>query len=116
MPNGVVDLVVPDEAAGVQVAKQYLSYFQGPLTPRAEHINRCTDQRLLRDVIPENRKRIYAMKSVITLLADIDSVLYLREGYGVGMHTALVNCISSVWLPSVTDVNRCALPAAQSEL
>ena len=30
VPNGVVDVAVPDEAAAVDVARQYLSYFQGP--------------------------------------------------------------------------------------
>ena len=29
--NGVIDVAVADEAEGVRVAKQYLSYFQGPL-------------------------------------------------------------------------------------
>ena len=29
--NGVVDIAVADEAEAVAVAKQYLSYFQGPL-------------------------------------------------------------------------------------
>ncbi len=31
VPNGVVDIAVADEAEAVAVAKQYLSYFQGPL-------------------------------------------------------------------------------------
>ena len=30
-PNGVVDVAVSDEAQGVRVARQYLSYFQGSL-------------------------------------------------------------------------------------
>src|SRR5678810_538892 len=30
VPNGVVDIAVEDEAEAVRVAKQYLSYFQGP--------------------------------------------------------------------------------------
>ena len=30
VPNGVVDIPVTDEAEAVRVAKQYLSYFQGP--------------------------------------------------------------------------------------
>src|SRR5213592_3688137 len=31
VPSGVVDIAVQDEAEAVAVAKQYLSYFQGPL-------------------------------------------------------------------------------------
>ena len=30
VPNGVVDVAVPDEAAAVDVARRYLSYFAGP--------------------------------------------------------------------------------------
>ena len=30
-PNGVVDVVVPDEAAAVGVTKKLLAYFQGPV-------------------------------------------------------------------------------------
>ena len=45
--NGVVDIVVADEAEAVAVAKQYLSYFQG----RTDDWE-CADQTLLRDVVP----------------------------------------------------------------
>jgi acetyl/propionyl-CoA carboxylase alpha subunit/acetyl-CoA carboxylase carboxyltransferase component len=82
--NGVVDLPVEDEAEAVLVAKQYLSYFQGFL-PAWE----CADSRELRHVIPENRLRIYDVRRVIGLLADTDSVLELRRGFGPGMVTAL---------------------------
>jgi acetyl-CoA carboxylase carboxyltransferase component len=82
--NGVVDVRVEDEREAVRVAKQYLSYFQGPLA-RWE----CVDQRLLRRAIPENRLRIYDVRSVISQLADTGSVLELRRGFGHGMVTAL---------------------------
>ena len=40
VPNGVVDVAVADEAAAVDVARRYLSYFQGPVddwaAPRPE--------------------------------------------------------------------------------
>jgi acetyl-CoA carboxylase carboxyltransferase component len=82
--NGVVDLPVVDEAEAVQVAKQYLSYFQGPIT-----MWECDDQRRLRTIIPENRLRIYDVRSVIETLADTGSVLELRRQFGLGMVTAL---------------------------
>ena len=82
--NGVVDVAVADEAEAVAVAKQYLSYFQGPLDHWA-----CADQRRLRDVIPENRLRIYDVRTVIETLADEGSVLELRRHFGHGMVTAL---------------------------
>jgi acetyl/propionyl-CoA carboxylase alpha subunit len=84
-PNGVIDVVVRDEAEGVRVAKRYLSYFQGA-TPGWT----CVDQRLLRRAIPENRLRVYDVRKVIDMLADNDSVLELRAQFGPGMVTALV--------------------------
>jgi acetyl/propionyl-CoA carboxylase alpha subunit len=84
VPNGVVDVSVADEAAAVRVARQYLSYFQGSL-PNWD----CADQRLLRGVIPENRLRVYDVRSVIETLADTGSVLELRPHFGLGMITSL---------------------------
>ena len=85
VPNGVVDVAVADEAEAVRAAKQYLSYFQGPLAAWE-----CADQRLLRRVVPENRLRVYDVHTVIDTLADTGSVLELRRGFGVGVVTALV--------------------------
>ena len=81
--NGVVDIVVPDEAAAVAAAKQYLGYFQGA-TPDWS----CADQRELRHVIPEDRKRGYDVRAAIYGLFDNDSVLELRRDFGLGMVTA----------------------------
>src|SRR3546814_8878703 len=85
VPNGVVDVLVPDEAAAVATAKQYLSYFSGPVDDWT-----APDQALLRDVIPENRLRVYDVHSAIDGLADPGSVLELRSQFGVGMVTALI--------------------------
>ncbi len=84
VPNGVVDVAVADEADAVAVARKYLSYFQGPLQEWT-----CADQRLLRHAIPENRLRVYDVRAVIETMADTDSVLELRRGFGPGMVTAL---------------------------
>jgi acetyl-CoA carboxylase carboxyltransferase component len=85
MPNGVVDIGVADEAAAVDAARQYLSYFQGPVSDFE-----CADQRLLRTAIPENRLRIYDVRALIETLADTGSVLELRRHFGLGMVTALI--------------------------
>ncbi|MEO5723117.1 MAG: carboxyl transferase domain-containing protein [Ilumatobacteraceae bacterium] len=82
--NGVVDIAVADEAEAVQVAKQYLSYFQGPLDEWD-----AADQRTLRHVIPEDRKRSYDVRAVIEAMFDAGSVLELRRDFGLGMVTAL---------------------------
>jgi len=84
-PNGVIDVVVEDEAEAVNVAKQYLSYFQGAVDTWD-----CPDQRLLRRAIPENRLRIYDVRTVIDTMADSGSVLELRKEFGLGMVTALI--------------------------
>jgi len=83
--NGVIDIVVADEAEAVRVARQYLSYFQGPVNEWA-----CADQRELRQVIPENRLRVYEVRRVIDLIADKGSVLELRRDFGTNMITAFV--------------------------
>jgi acetyl/propionyl-CoA carboxylase alpha subunit/acetyl-CoA carboxylase carboxyltransferase component len=85
VPNGVVDIAVEDEAEAVKVAKKYLSYFQGPVRDWE-----CADQRILRNIIPENRLRIYDVRAVIETLADTGSVLELRRHFGLGMVTALI--------------------------
>jgi acetyl/propionyl-CoA carboxylase alpha subunit len=84
-PNGVIDVLVDDEAEAVRVAKRYLSYFQGPLDGWT-----CADQRRLRRLVPENRLRAYDVRAVIETLADADAVLELRRHFGRGMVTALI--------------------------
>ncbi len=82
--NGVIDIVVADEAEAVRVAKQYLSYFQGRTADWS-----MPDQSALRDVVPVDRLRAYDIRRAIDGLFDIDSVLELRREFGVGMVTAL---------------------------
>ena len=85
VPNGVIDVLVEDEIEAVDAAKRYLSYFQGPINGWS-----APDQRLLRRTIPENRLRVYDIRSVIETLADHGSVLELRPQFGIGIVTALV--------------------------
>ena len=82
--NGVIDVLVGDDAEAVAAAKKYLAYFQGAL---AEW--NCAEQHLLRSAIPENRLRVYDVRKVITTLADTNSVLELTGGFGAGMFTGL---------------------------
>ena len=85
VPNGVVDIAVADEEEAIQVARKYLSYFQGATEEWS-----CSDQRELRRLVPENRLRVYDVRKVIDVLADNDSVLEIRRGYGPGMVTAFI--------------------------
>lgn len=83
--NGVVDVVVDDEAEAVAIAQRYLGYFQGPRGDWS-----APDQRRLRHVVPESRVRAYDVRRAIETLADDDSVLELRAGFAPGIVTALV--------------------------
>lgn len=85
VPNGVVDVAVADEAAAVRVARRYLSYFQGPRDDWE-----APDGRLLRHVVPENRRRAYDVRAAVAGLADPESALELRPEFGVGVLTCLV--------------------------
>jgi acetyl-CoA carboxylase carboxyltransferase component len=82
--NGGGDLRVAGDSAAVAAAKRYLSYFHGP----AERFT-APDQRLLRHIVPEERKRAYEVRRVIEALCDQDSVLELRVGFGAGVVTTL---------------------------
>jgi len=82
--NGVIDILVNDDVEAVAAARKYLSFFQGPVADWD-----CVDQRLLRSAVPENRLRVYDVRSVVETLADVGSVLELRGGFGTGMITAL---------------------------
>jgi len=84
-PNGVIDILVEDEAEATAAAQKYLSYFQGTFADW-----KAPDQRLLRRAVPENRLRVYDIRNVIDLLADEGSVLEIRRDFGVGMITAFI--------------------------
>jgi acetyl-CoA carboxylase beta subunit len=82
--NGVIDVLVADEAQAVAVARRYLAYFQGPLADGV-----APDPFALRDVVPENRLRVYDSRAALAGLADAGTLLELRTGFGLGIHTAL---------------------------
>ena len=84
-PNGVIDVVVEDEAEACAAAKKYLAYFQGRIANWS-----ARDQRLLRRAVPENRLRVYDIRNVIETLADQNSVLELRAAFGLGIVTAFI--------------------------
>ncbi|HVW31880.1 MAG TPA: carboxyl transferase domain-containing protein [Acidimicrobiia bacterium] len=109
--NGVVDLAVAAEAEATAVARRYLSYFAGrapsgvapagppsgapasgaspggPATGAPAPL--CADQRRLRDLVPEDRTRVYDIRAVLETLADTGSVLELRRRFGATVITAL---------------------------
>ena len=82
--NGVLDVVVGDEAEAVAVTKRLLGYFAGPVTPGA-----APDQTRLRELVPERERRAYKVAPIIETLADTDSVTYLRDRFAPELVTAL---------------------------
>jgi acetyl-CoA carboxylase carboxyltransferase component len=82
--NGVIDILVNDEAQAVVSSRHYLSFFQGTQSAWTE-----PSAQMLRDVVPENRLRVYDTRAALEGIADTGSLLMLRTGFGVGIHTAL---------------------------
>ena len=82
--SGVIDVLVDDEAKAVEAARHYLSFFQGVFTAW-----QAPDAQTLRQVVPENRLRAYDTLAALQGIADEGSLLPLRTGFGVGIHTAL---------------------------
>ncbi len=83
--NGVVDIEVADDTEAVAAARKYLSYFQGAASKWE-----AADPHRLRDLIPQNNKRAYNVRTVIKALADTDSFLELRPKFGPGMITGFM--------------------------
>lgn len=78
--NGVIDLLCDNEAEAVSAAKQLLALphagAQGP-----------GEDATLRTIVPADRTRAYDMRTAIRALADKNSFLELRAGFGAGMIT-----------------------------
>ncbi|MEY2909323.1 MAG: hypothetical protein RLZZ602_1846, partial [Pseudomonadota bacterium] len=75
--NGVVDIVVADEAAATRVVQQALGYCQG----RLESFD-YADQIPLRLALPGNRRMAYDPRKILTRILDHDSLLEIRPDYG----------------------------------
>ena len=82
--NGVIDVLVADEAEAVAVTKKLLAYFQGPIVEFE-----APDQMRLRDLVPERERRAYKVQPIVETLADTGSVTFLRERFAPEMVTAL---------------------------
>ena len=83
-PNGVIDVVVADEAEAVAVARRVLGYFRGALDEWS-----APDQLPLREAVPESGRRAYDVVPIIGTLADESSVTILRQRFAPELVTAL---------------------------
>ena len=82
--NGVIDVAATDEPDAVRLARHALSFFQGPVG-----VWESPDQHLLRNVVPENRRRAYDVHRAVDVIVDSGSLLELRPLFARGMVTAL---------------------------
>lgn len=82
--NGVIDVLVDDEAAATAMAKRLLWYFQGDVPPGA-----VAAQAPLRDVMPEDRRWSYPVRDIIERIFDQGSFTELRRVYGRSVVTGL---------------------------
>ena len=83
--TGVIDVLAEDERDATRLARQLLSYFQGPVDDW-----RCADQRRLWDLIPADRRFSYDIRRIITTLADTDSFIEIRPDHGRTLITGLL--------------------------
>ena len=83
--SGVIDVLVEDEAEGVAVARRYLAFFRGTTPSVAD----TRDPAALRELLPAHRQRVYDIRAVVEAIADVDSTLELRAGFGAGVVTTL---------------------------
>jgi acetyl-CoA carboxylase carboxyltransferase component len=103
--NGVVDVRVPDEAAAVAVAKQWLGSVAAASdatgggvaegAPSAAELGDDAtaaaggDPASLREALPTQRNTAFDPRPILRTVCDAGSLLELRAGYGPGLVTAL---------------------------
>lgn len=75
--NGVIDILVDDEAGGTAMARRILWYFQGDVPS-----GQAQDQTPLRSVLPEDRRWSYSVREIVERLFDVDSFTELRRVFG----------------------------------
>ncbi len=93
--NGVVDLVVEDEAAAITAMRRFLGYLPTnvhALPPRAA----CEDpadrmEEMLLEVVPRERRKVYSMRKLLAAVVDRDSFFELGRGYGRSQITGLAH-------------------------
>lgn len=82
--SGVIDLLADDDAHAAALARRYLAFF-GPAQPPGP----APDPLPLRSLVPENPRRAYDVRKVISHLVDADSALELKPAFGRSVVTTL---------------------------
>lgn len=82
--QGLIDLLVDNEAEATTQARQLLGYLQGHTAAGA-----VPDQQALRHVIPPDRRKAYDMEDIARLLADDGTLTVLQGHHAANIMTAL---------------------------
>ncbi|NNF53498.1 MAG: biotin carboxylase [Acidimicrobiales bacterium] len=83
--NGVIDIVVADDAAAVESAQQILAFAAGKISPSFER----PDSTGLALTVPANRRQVYDMRRLLAGVFDMDSTVELRPDFGKSVITAM---------------------------
>ncbi len=92
--SGVVDNVAQDEQDAIEQIRRFLSYLPTnimslpPIDIDSSDDPGRRDEFLL-DVIPRERRKVYAMRKIVQALFDADSFFEMTRGYGRGQITGL---------------------------
>jgi len=92
--SGVVDNVAEDELDAIVQLKRFLSYLptnvmQLPPVEQEPADDPARREDFLLEVIPRERRKVYAMRRILVAVFDRDSVFEMTRGYGRGLITAL---------------------------
>ena len=89
--NGVVDNVAEDEQGAFSQIRRFLSYMPAnaweiaATVPSADPVDRR--EQALVDMVPEDRRKVYDMRRIISLVVDRDSVFELARSHARGQIT-----------------------------
>ena len=83
--NGVIDILVDDEAEAVAVVRQLL----GMTAPGGPVEVVVDDQTVLRDALPANDREAFDVRPIVETVVDTGTALWLRERWAPELVTAL---------------------------
>ncbi len=95
IPSGLVQNLVPDDAAALEVLRHYLSYFPSsawsypPPVDGGDQGPRPTDELL--GIIPRDTRRVYDMRAVLDVVFDDGAWFEVQPTFGPAMICALAH-------------------------
>jgi len=91
--NGVVDNVADDEADAIGQVRRFLGYLPGHVWERAPRAASDDDpdrrEEALLEIVPRNRRRVFDVRRLLSLVVDRDSFFEIGAGYGRGQVVGL---------------------------